>query len=441
MSLKDIYNKLSPYPLDGKELKEYYLDLFAVRGENKILTLKNRLLSDPGGKMHFLLVGFRGCGKSTELNKLKSEIEGTFLVANLQLQQELDLNTVGYVDILLLMMEKLFDIAQINNIAISKSYLKSIKNWTSTEEIEKVRGFSSEFESEVGVSGELGIPFFSKFFATLRNVSKLNYEAKKTITEVVERQLSDLINNCNDLIREIKLNLHKIGKKGLLLIVEDTDKLLLDRSEDLFFKYSPVFASLNTHTVFTFPIALQCNPRATLATAHFDDCFELPMVMIKNRQGFETDGTVALKKVIEKRIGSSLFEEKVLEKAIAMSGGCLRDLFRIVRDAADSAIEKGHPKITIDDCDTALRSLKKSFKNLIAEKRIDREVLVSTQTYLDVLVSLFKSSDKQLLNTEADLDLRHNLCILGYDGDGWYDVHPIVVEILRERGLIDALPQ
>jgi len=35
------------------------------------------------------------------------------------------------------------------------------------------------------------------------------------------------------------------------------------------------------------------------------------------------------------------------------------------------------------------------------------------------------------------MELKHNLCILGYNTDTWYDVHPAVKEILKEKGLIN----
>ena len=36
----------------------------------------------------------------------------------------------------------------------------------------------------------------------------------------------------------------------------------------------------------------------------------------------------------------------------------------------------------------------------------------------------------------TELDLRNNLTILGYNGEHWSDVHPVVMDILKERGKI-----
>ena len=46
------------------------------------------------------------------------------------------------------------------------------------------------------------------------------------------------------------------------------------------------------------------------------------------------------------------------------------------------------------------------------------------------------SKTKKVDNTLTVLGLRHNLCILGYNDEGWCDVHPVVRTILQERELI-----
>jgi hypothetical protein len=54
------------------------------------------------------------------------------------------------------------------------------------------------------------------------------------------------------------------------------------------------------------------------------------------------------------------------------------------------------------------------------------------------LVEVAMDPTKKVNNTEEILDLRQNLCILGYNGDGWCDVHPLVKDILIERNLWDG---
>lgn len=54
-----------------------------------------------------------------------------------------------------------------------------------------------------------------------------------------------------------------------------------------------------------------------------------------------------------------------------------------------------------------------------------------------MLVELARNSNKQVVNTEEVMHLRSNLCILTYNGQDWADVHPIVKELLQEKGLLN----
>lgn len=434
--LESIYKILSLYALPIDDLDRYYYDLFASRGDNPIKKIKRRLIdSKPSGELHFLLSGFRGCGKSTELNKMQQELEDEFLVVNLSIHNELDPVNFIYTDLIILIMQRLFESANEYNLIINQTLLQNIEAWTNSEEIEKVKEFSNDFK--VGVEGEVGwsIPFLSKFFATLKNISKINYSAKKTINEVVEHQLTDLLTYCNDLIRDISLELYN-QNKDLLIIVEDTDKLNIEIATKLFHIHSSVFTSLRTNMIFTYPIALKCSQLSTIINATFDNnSFELPMVKIFNKNGTENPlGISALEGLIEKRGISDCFENKeVLKKFILSSGGCIRDLFRMIIDASDFAIEDNLDKINDEHYKKAFIKLKRSYRETIAEKEKPDGTKIKAEEYYKVLSELNKNSLKQLDNSEISLDLRHNLCILGYNGEGWYDVHPVVREILKER--------
>ncbi|MGB7510142.1 MAG: hypothetical protein WBP54_02510 [Pelodictyon phaeoclathratiforme] len=74
--ISEIYELLSPEPLSGEGLDTYYVDAFKGRGDNPVMSLQRRLFVKPDGKLQILFSGYRGCGKSTELNKLQREISG-----------------------------------------------------------------------------------------------------------------------------------------------------------------------------------------------------------------------------------------------------------------------------------------------------------------------------------------------------------------------------
>ncbi|SIR44439.1 P-loop NTPase fold protein [Chryseobacterium sp. RU33C] len=433
--LETIYKVLSLKQLSVDQLDEYYCDLFSSRGDNPIKRIKRRLLQDKTGELHCLLAGFAGCGKSTELNKMQKELENDFFVLNISIQDELDPVNFNYTDLIILIMQRLFEYANDNNLHIVPSLLENIKNWTTSEEISKVKEFSNDFETSIGAEAGFSIPLLSKFFTTLKNVTKLNYSAKKTINEVVEHKLADLLSLCNDLIREISHAL-LTNNKGLLIIVEDTDKLNIEIASKLFHIHSSVFTSLRTNMIFTYPIALKCSHISNIINGAFDsNVYELPMVKVYHKNGTENaEGINDLIELIKKRdVYDCIESEDLLVKFIQSSGGCIRDLFRMIIDAADYALDDDLEIIEEKHFNKAFIKLKRSYKETIAEKIKEDGSVISANDYYEALEKLNKSTIKQLDNSEVDLDLRHNLSILGYNGEGWYDVHPVVKEILKER--------
>ncbi len=437
-NLSAIYKRLSTGALEGDELDSYYVDAFEGRGDNPVMSLKRRLLDNPGGKLQILFSGYRGCGKSTELNKLQQEISNDFMVLNFSIREELDLVNLNYVELFVITIEKLFDVVAEYNISINPQLFKSVSEWSRTVEIEKIRALTGEASLEAGLEAEVSVPLFARFFGKMRTAANASASTKKTIIESIEPRLSDLLGHCNDLVREVKSKLPEIGKKGLIIILEDLDKLSIEKSEELFFNHSYLLGSLQTHVIFTFPVSLCYHSKSTVITGDFDQVFQLPMVKVHDKQGNPNPkGREALHRIITRRIGTECFEPpELVYQFIDISGGCLRDLFTMIRDAADNALNHGRTSITEADYTKSFFKLRSSYQNTIAEKRVNNEVVTSVAEYYEVLRELALSETKTVDNTGVTLDLRYSRCILGYNDVVWSDVHPVVRSILQERKLI-----
>ena len=77
----------------------------------------------------------------------------------------------------------------------------------------------------------------------------------------------------------------KRGFKDVLIIVEDLDKIPIDRAESLFFNYASQLAQLQASVIFTFPITLLYNQKLNIIRQYFDYDFELPMIKVNNKDG------------------------------------------------------------------------------------------------------------------------------------------------------------
>lgn len=430
--LEDIHLSFRPVPLEIDELREFYVTSKEARGSHVTQRMIRSLQENRESNQHILFAGYKGCGKSTELSLLRKELKNEFLIINFSVSEELDPVSLNYIELFIVTMERLFDLANQRSLEISKEFIRSIENWIRTEDIEEIR----QKYLSVEVEGGGGVSFLTLFFAKFKAAAKASKSMKEVLSRKVEPKLSELIEHCNALIREVRNNLYAINKYELLIIIEDLDKIPLDRSHELFYNYSQQLTQLQVNTIFTFPIGLYYNPLFNTIKHRFSNFDILPMIKVKNRDGSNNEkGIQTMLDIVEKRMNSDLFEDKnLLLEMIQYSGGCIRDLFLMIKEAADAARDYNRGRITQDDFQQAYYSLKRDYDANIADKVVDGEVKISVDDYYSDLIKLAEDPKKSCHNSQVVMDLRQNLTILGYNGAGWCDVHPIVRDILKERG-------
>ncbi len=438
--IDQIYKAFKGEPLQIEDIDVFYQNTSDARGGIEPRRRMARILrQNQDADEHLLFVGYKGCGKSTELNHLQKDIQHEFLVLNFSVMEELDPVQLNYIELFIVTMERLFDVAAERNFHLSNEYLRSIQHWIGTKEIEEIREkYNIGVEAEAGAEGNYGIPYFQKFFYKFKLSAKSSRSLKETLKKNVEPKLSDLILHCNALITEIRQQLPRYGLQDLVLIIEDLDKIPIDRAEHLFFNYTNQLVQLRANVIYTFPVALYHSIRFNNIRHHFTNLYELPMIKVAQKDGTpDEEGMQTMCDIVAARMNhQTLFEnQEILNTMIRHSGGCLRDLFLMIREAADSAADYNRKLIIERDASLAIEKLKREYENTIADNRIDTR-LYRAQEYYNILVSLSKDETKQLNHTEEVMHLKQNLCILGYTdsaGKNWYDVHPIVKEILRER--------
>ncbi|UTA69574.1 hypothetical protein [Emticicia sp. 21SJ11W-3] len=387
---------------------------------------------------HVLFVGYKGCGKSTELNKLKQDIidkGDKYLVLHYSVFKELDPENINYIELFIVTMEKLFDVVVENGLELNEDYLERIRLWETSTEITRVKDkyFGAEFEA--GADSSFGIPYIQKFFAKLKATAKASRSFKEVLKNEIEPRLADLIENCNLLINEIRLQLHKINKDNLLIIVEDLDKVSLESSKDLFVNHAGQITQLEVNIIFTFPIALYYSSYFNHIKPFFAERYELPMIKVKEKTGEESaNGITTLISIVEKRMDLNIFEnQSILKDMILMSGGCLRDLFLLIREAANFAIDEEREKIREGDYQKSLQNLIQDYQNNLTDEKIEGQYFPVEKIY-DELLKLVETG--QFENTLLMLKLRQTLCVLGYNGEFWGAVHPVVRKILERKGLL-----
>ncbi|MDQ1351578.1 MAG: hypothetical protein QG657_1883 [Acidobacteriota bacterium] len=441
-NIDDIDLSLVIRPLNKDNYDDYYVVTRDGRGEDptailirKFLKLKNKNLEQ---NLKILFSGFPGCGKSTELFKLKQELDGDFLVRTFSVLDKLDPNNLSISEILITIMGDLFEFVNDNykKMTLSKKLLENIENWTASIYDEKTTYKYFTGNISAGGNVEAGFGKILNIFARLG----LDFNAGRKFQQIIKKDsspnLTELILNCNLLIMEIKKQLPEIGKHNIIFIIEDLEKIDRKLAEEIFFTYSKQLTAIDCCFIFTFPISLVYNPKSNVIARDFDENFTLPMIKVheKDNTDFEA-GINSILAIINKRIApdKNIIPRDLLVKFIRMSGGCLRDLFRMLKMAAENAVDHGKTTIEEDDFQYSLKRLKTDYANSLS---YDEESKLTTRDYYNILANCCHSADKKPEDVKGLMDLKHNCCILGYNGDGWFDVHPVVKEILRDKEVI-----
>jgi len=91
------YNNFDSQPLSGERMRQFYIDDFTKDSVNEIKTTIQ--ITERFRKM--LVIGHRGCGKSTILNKVAEELDNSYHIVSFSAASVLNMMDVETVDILL----------------------------------------------------------------------------------------------------------------------------------------------------------------------------------------------------------------------------------------------------------------------------------------------------------------------------------------------------
>jgi hypothetical protein len=430
-SLNDMLNAFMNEPLDGEALSEFYYDnTMAIRtGDEWDLPLDDlfKECTIPKDSNAHLLLGHRGCGKSTELNRLVQEFERTGQpVWVVNSMEELELTEVNHWDIMLLITMGLCGIAEKHGIKLPKKTLDDVfillnKDVETTETIDDSNsvGLSAGVEAKTPalLSG------FFNFFSGIKAEMKASQSTRTTIREKIERRASEWILHINEIADQIT---GACNGKQPIIIFEDLDKIPIPEMSFTIFRNS-VLAQMPFPIIYTFPISQFYSPDFATINS-FYDYHVLPMIKVNNAEGNKNDdGFGVIREIVKLRADEGLFKETALTLLIEKTGGSLRDLFVCIVTAARRAVRRGVEKIEDEDAERALSDLKFELTARIEEKH--HEML--KKIYCDPLERR-KITDRGFL-----MEMMKAMVVLEYkDEKRWLDVHPLIADFLKDQGVI-----
>ena len=421
------------------EDKQYYIDFASVRGSDIIRKLERTitLLSENQPSCQ-LFTGHIGCGKSTELFRLKDKLEKQgYHVVYFESSEDLDMGDVDISDILLAIARQVSESMEQTKIKIKPGYFQKLFTEVS-EVLQTPIELSTEAELSVGIA---------KITAKTKNSPKL----RSQLRQYLEPRTSTILESINqELLERANVELKRRDKKGLVVIVDNLDRV--DNSpkswgrtqpEYLFVDRGEQLRKLNCHVVYTIPLTLMfSNDYGRLSSRFGVKPKILPMVPVQIRCKKPTmepndyePGMALLREMVLARAFPEIPSQQRLElipilfdtpetldRLCRISGGHMRRLLMLLY----SCLQQEDPPFS-SEC----------LENVIQEYRDD---LIRAIT-ADEWELLFKVVQHQKVTGEEECQtLLRSMFVFEYrDKNGhWFGINPLLAETKKYANWINS---
>lgn len=400
-------------PIDEKN--EFYTDFSGFRkgfNEKKIFKYLNinpttKECNKISQTLKLFLSGHRGTGKTTELLKLKNEIDETtcfFSVFCDLSDEELDVNNIDFIDIIILILEKLTKTLDDKKIDIPKANIEPFYDWYE-QRITEINNQTDESAS-IEVEGKAGIDLFSLFSLVSKTKGKLSgsNSTKETIRKVFKNKFSDFSLKFNEFILDIKDYLLKNGiSKDLLFFIDGFEKIgSLEDRKKILIDNSNKFVEIKANMIITLPIELFSE---VSRLKEFASHISFPLITLDN------NSKERFIEFIYKRIEKNLFDsEQTVEKIIYYGAGSPRETLKIISNAY---IQAEGEIIDLKSVQDAQKSISEELMKYLDEKEISLLKQVYTKSKIPFSDELAKLLIKKvLLDYEDGLEREINPILL-----------------------------
>ncbi len=419
------------------EDQKYYIDFASVRGSEIIEELKGNITDFFDEPTCALFTGHIGCGKSTELLRLKAELEDEdFHVVYFESRADLEMADVDIGDVLLSTARRIAESLEEIHLTPQATGFRGLLDATKRvllTEID-VKGTASALGGKVGVDFSKKEVSLSAGIAELTVTAKNDPTLREKLNQFLGPQKNKLLESINqELIEPAIAKLQQDGKKGLVVIIDDLDRIDnlqkpfgRSQQEYLFVDQSECLTSLHCHVVYTMPLALKFSDDYEMLQQRFEKPRMLPMVPVQYREGSEcAEGLDLLRQMILARAFPELSAEERLSRVTEVfdsadsldrlcrtSGGHVRDLLRLLSEW----ISKGKQ----------LPLAGEVLDKLIRSSRNDMVMTISKEEW--ELLRQVRQSRKVGRDPAYQNLIRRRLVFEYRDDEGsWFDVNPILI--------------
>lgn len=430
--LDEVFNAFRTEPLSIAELdKFYYADTMPVRTGNPVASPIRSIATAcrmPSDSNTFLLMGHRGCGKSTELNHMSKHLQDDgYPVRTIDCAADLDLNSPVFEDLLILMGDALLSIADDCGCELDSTLRKLLETYW--DEVERDWEDISSGALETGVKVEAKTPTLLRVLrlsVAMKGILKYNEQRRTVYRQHISRRLSEWTQAMNQIADAIS---EKLEGRQPIVIFEELDKLQPNEAWGVFYDHARTLSAFRFPVIYTFPIALFYDAKFHALESHFK-AWNFPMIKVAKLEGGRNEaGFAAIRALLRLRADvDALLADGVLDLMIEKTGGSLRDLFAVITEAALLAKWGDHAKIEAEDARYALVTLQSKLTRWIEKK------------HYAFLADIAQGNREQIEDKEMLLEMLQGGIVLEYNGTRWYSVHPLVEDFLRQQKLLNGRP-
>ncbi|HEY9597667.1 MAG TPA: ATP-binding protein [Cyanophyceae cyanobacterium] len=442
LDLQRFYRACNPsttLSVGNAEERKYYIDFSSVRG-GKIIeqvgrTITRLSLNEPTCQ---LFTGHIGCGKSTELLRLKADLEEQgYHVVYFDSSKDLVMADVDVTDILLSIARQVSESLESVRVNLQprgfRALLRDVTKVLFTEiEVSAEASVPGLAEIKASTEGEVSLSFgLGKISAKAKN----SPEFRSQLRQYLEPRTDGILDSINkELLEPAIKELRRQGKAGLVVIVDSLDRVDNSRKpsgsyqpEYLFVDRGEQLKQLNCHVVYTIPLILIfSNELGRLRNRFGIDPKLLPMVRVRSRDGSECkEGMDLLRQMVLARafpdvppqqrldLITQVFDSpETLERLCQVSGGHPRNLLGLLY----SCLQQQDPPFARDCLEDVIRRQRDALIRAIDDDEWDllRQVVQN---------KMVRGEDEYQL-------LLRSMFVFEYQDEegGWFSINPILSE-------------
>ncbi len=416
-SLSDATKNLLPdVPLC--EGDPWYVDLATARGDQGRSLLKKEFEAKGDEFLFAIFASHRGVGKSTELLRLEHELKSRYESIHLLANTEFDSDGFDVEDFLLILCRAVEQhMREVVKKPISPAVLIPVEDWFS--EATKSSSLGTDYVTTVkaGIEAKFEIPFYAKLFASFSSLVKSKSEHKTSFKSVVRKFPGALLSAVNSLL-DAAAGILKTEARQLLIVVDNMDRYKPVPMDQFLAGEPDILKSLRANFLVTPPVSLIYRPISERLSGLYRT-FILPSPKLRNRrdpyQIVGPPGYEPLLNVLRKRMDLDRLipDPAAIERLVLASGGSVRELIDFTRQATLVANGK---TITIEDVEY-----------VVVKERSSLRDQINISGYWSALAKL--AATKDLTEDPKCLDLLYYRLAFQFNGENWYDVHPLIAEM------------